>query len=797
MCRAAFHAFLVVAVLALAGCPSSEAPGSLTQEDGGLTPDVRVRADGSVPRADGTDPGEDSGGPGEDSDPGEDVPPIPLDLPQEFLEQDVEWMPCVLHDFDGSGDAECADITVPFRWDDPEAGTFTVHVKRLVHEGSDRQLFMLQGGPGSPGTATLTVAMEQVFDAEPGMDVYAIDHRGTGKSHEMTCPVQEAASSPGGAEIVGEEWEACALYLETDWGPLDAFTVSAAATDVALLVALVREAGKAPMIYGVSYGTFWAHRYAVLFPDQPAAVVLDSLIPPGGYQYDIKDQEEDDVTHAIFDLCAGDDLCTSKMGDDPWGFANEVFQDFSSGAACDKLLTKGIYPSTIQGLINSLGLWFWYGRAMIPAIFYRIDRCTSQDAVAVYNAVIALYADHDGIFFKTMSPALRRHLMLSELVYAPPGGGMTTDEILEYEAGLLSTRYLSYYNATHLAFWPVYENDEAWGEWAPQGVPILVLQGDLDYMTPLANVSEAAEHLTGPHQHFVVLPGVRHGAVFESPMDPELETHCGFEIAMAWLKDPTQAPDTSCTDQILALDFAGDPDFVEALMKTDDLWENEPLEVGCGLPEDFVTPFADDHAVVEVFGEIGDADGDISLANADYDLVIDGEVLPVDDGTVYVTDYFSYGNHYLFVQAAGDYDYYSSYHYRYTFMRITFPTIMLDNLKASGEYLLPFTGDLGYANLTVADIETKIFGEYGAPDYKTYFRMCPLAVADPDADASAFWVCHDDNASFGPGEPFKLAGNVALSTDPELLKEQFQMTGACSCWRDESIPFPCSDFDDL
>ncbi len=791
MRRVPLALLVLLAVLALAGCPSSDHPSGMNRGgDLGPAPDAAADED-LAPAGDGTLPGADT------VDPGQDVLVSSIDLPQEFLEQVVEWTPCVLHDWDDSGAAECAEITVPFHWDDLESDTFTVHVKRLVHQGSERQLFMLQGGPGSPGTSTLSYAMERIFDADPGMDVYTIDHRGTGQSHEMSCPAEESPTSLGGEQIQGEEWEACALYLDTEWGPLDAFTVSAAARDAALLIALAGEAGKAPLVYGLSYGTFWAQRYAVLFPDQAEAVVLDSLIPPGGYQVDTKDQEENEVTHAIFDLCAADALCASKLGDDPWGLANDLFQAYRAGQACEGLLNKSIYPATLQNFIHSLGLSLWYGRAMIPAIFYRLERCTDQDVVAIYNAMVAFYGADESYWRQEMSDTLGRHLFLSELVYEPPGGGMGLEEILEVEAGLLSTRYLNYYNTAQLAFWPVYELDDAFGSWAPPELPVLVLQGDLDYLTPLVNVADAAEQLGGAHQHVVVLPGVRHGAMFESPMDEAFETHCGFDIVMAWLQDPTAAPDASCAADILPIDFSGNADLVAATLKTADLWENEALAVGCGMPDDFLVPFADDHAAIEVIGEIGTVDGGLTLANADYDVMVSGEALPVDDGTVYVADYFSYGNHYILVQAAGNFDYYTSYHYRYTFMRVTFPTIMLTNARESGEYLLPFSGELGNASLTISDIENKQFGEYGGEDYQLFYRMCPLAVADPEAAANAFWLCNDDNQAFNAGESIRLAGNVALSTDPELLKEQFQMTGACSCWKDEGVPFPCTDFDAL
>ena len=211
----AARVLFLAAALALCSCSPGDMPTSMSQ--GG---DVLPGMDSAVPGVDSVLPEVDGGAPDVDSvSPREDLRALPEGLPQEFLEQDVLWEPCVLHENDKSGAAECADIAVPFYWNNPEAGDFTVHVKRLIREGSERQFFMLEGGPGLPGTVTLSHAMEQVFHADMRMDVYAIDHRGTGLSHPLECPAQESPDSPGGVEIQGDEWEACALYLETEWVP--------------------------------------------------------------------------------------------------------------------------------------------------------------------------------------------------------------------------------------------------------------------------------------------------------------------------------------------------------------------------------------------------------------------------------------------------------------------------------------------------------------------------------------------------------------------------------------------------
>ncbi|MFH1529689.1 MAG: hypothetical protein ABIK09_03020 [Pseudomonadota bacterium] len=725
----------------------------------------------------------------------EDGPPDPIILPQEFLEQEVTWAPCPLHDGNKSGVAECADITVPFFWEDPKSDVFTVHVKRLVQEGSERQLFMLEGGPGFPGTDTLSQEMERVFQADPKMDVYALDHRGTGLSHAMTCPEQGSPDSPGGRKIQGSEWEDCAAYLEAEWGPLDGFTVSAAAADVALLVSLVSEPGKARLVYGQSYGTYWAHRYAVLFPRQPDAVVLDSLVPPAGYQVDIQDLEENEVTKAIFERCAEDDLCSAKLGEDPAGFAADVFQDYKDGLICDKLQSLNVTPSALQQFIINLGLYDWHGRSLIPAIFYRLDRCTDEDAVAIYNA-IAFYTAEEVYWRQEMSTIIGRFLMLSEMVYEPAGGAMTLEEILAYEADLISTRYLSYFNTVQLAYWPRYPLDEAYGKWAPPEVPILILHGDLNYRTPLASVADAEERLTGPHQHFVVLPGVRDSAMFESPMDETFETDCGFEIAMAWLKDPSAAPDTSCVDVILPVDFAGDEEFLAETMQTEELWEDEPEVINCGQPDDFLAPFADDHAVMEVIGEIGGIEG-LSVSDAEFHIVVGGQDFFLDDGTLSVAASSFYGQEYVKVHKEGNFEYYSSSHFRYISVWVTFPKTMLKDLKDSGEHLLPANSELGVVKFTIADVEVKQTGEPGSDDSHNNYRVCPLAAADPSEPVNAFWICHDDNQTFSGGELLRFAGNVALSTDPDLLKELYNTWLTCFCWRDGGGYLFCSDFDAL
>jgi len=80
-----------------------------------------------------------------------------IEFPEELLSQTVEWETCELNEEQkGWRKAECADITVPLFWDNPEGETMTIRVKRLKSLfKATKQLWLLESGPGNAGTYTL------------------------------------------------------------------------------------------------------------------------------------------------------------------------------------------------------------------------------------------------------------------------------------------------------------------------------------------------------------------------------------------------------------------------------------------------------------------------------------------------------------------------------------------------------------------------------------------------------------------------------------------------------------------
>lgn len=785
--RLAGLALCVVSGL-MAGCPQSSSPNQMPGD--AASDDLAVSSDaGRIGDAAAGEelPGTDAATgdlPGEVS-----LPPVDEELPAEYLEQEVEWFPCPLLYQSDLADAECADVEVPLRYHEPDGETATVRVKRFGSDAPARQLYMLQGGPGASGTATLGASMAKVVETDPDLVVYAVDHRGTGHSLVLECPGQQSADSEFGGAISGDEWEACAEYVENNY-PLDAISVSNSARDVGLLVELLRIPEVPVVVYGISYGTYWAHRYARIFPSQPTAVILDSLIPPEGYRNDTRDQLEDEVTEDLFSLCAEDGLCSDKMGATPWSSANDYFHAFRTGDLCPALAQMGIKPSSLQYLSNQLGLWYWLGRALIPPIYYRLARCDSADVVVLYNLAAKVLGAGNGLGTDVnyYSQVAGRHLMLSELVTFP-GDSLTPEEILEYETNLLSTRYLSYSNALHAEFWPAYETDEYWGEWAPTSVPILVLQGGLDYMTPLDPVAAAMTELSGHDQHFLLFPTGRHGLMFESPVDEDYETQCGFEIVMKYIKDPSAAPDASCIEDVLALDFAGNPEYVEAIMGVPDPWENEGLGFDCDLPAGYLDNSSLSHVSFTFTGTLGNIDEGLDAALADFDVTVDGE--PRELGPLaYSYLYWTMLGEQIFVQALGEREEFSETHQRYLFARLILRTEDLVDAMEQGKNLLPLAGDgeVLKTQFNLSVIEQKEVEDGGI------VKWCPIAVIDPeDMDASLF-LCAKDNTEFAKGETLKLAGNIGLSTALDDLELHFPKGDECVCYQGQNV-ISCQKFD--
>lgn len=487
----------------------------------------------------------------------------------------IAWSPCPLYlDQPDGVQAECATVDVPLRWSEPDGPTIGVFVQRLAGTASTirGQLWLLEGGPGGSG-ADFDSWMERLRGLDPTLDLYAVDHRGVGRSSRLGCPDQETPASDWGISVSPEEAPACRDAVQAEWGDdLDEMSTTAAARDLGRLIELAAQPGRDVFVYGVSYGTYWAHRYLQVQPSQATAVVLDSIAPPGE-DFVHYDADFDAVAHDLMDLCAADALCSAKVGSDPWGAVGDLSAALEAGHCPELAVTWGLDASTVRVVLAYL-LMSPITRTYLPALVYRYARCDAGDVAAIDRLLTVLFGSPSTTYYDTLSSdALFYNVALSEL-WPDPSEHPTEQQIAEGEAALFVTTGLTPRVAAVQDVWPPYADDAYVGAWAETATPLLMMNGDLDPMTPIWVGGQAAEHFTGPRQWFFTIPRAAHAVTAQTPVAEQGDTPCGLQIMLSFLGDVTAEPDTGCIATIPAESFAGDPAANQYLFGTDDLWEN-------------------------------------------------------------------------------------------------------------------------------------------------------------------------------------------------------------------------------
>lgn len=448
-------------------------------------------------------------------------------------------------------DAECATLSVPLSWDAPSGPGIVISVKRYPArtQPASGQLWLLQGGPGG-AAERLEPAVDTFRDIAPGFDVYLPDHRGVGGSTRLGCGVFSE-------EAVGPR---CGMALKQKWGNgLDDFTVTAAARDLALLLERTGHPRQRVFLYGVSYGTYWAHRFLQLRPDVVDGVVLDSICPPGTCSYPHYDRSFDAVGRDYLALCAGDPACAARLGPDPAARATRIVGGLSGGR-CHHLADR---RDALKRLFAAL-LAGWNTRVMVPALLHRLDRCAAGDA-EILGALLDQLGDAVPPDVGPDSVALQYHVLLSELWWP----ALSAEAVERIDAGLVFATRGPLWAARLRSSWPTYRRDALAGLWAETSVPMLMLSGTLDPQTPPGIAAAAGERFLAPGQHYVQVPWAAHGVVFQSPTVDG--TQCGAELMADFVRDPAQV-DLACLRRLRRPEFEG-ADAARDFLGIDDLWD--------------------------------------------------------------------------------------------------------------------------------------------------------------------------------------------------------------------------------
>jgi pimeloyl-ACP methyl ester carboxylesterase len=201
--------------------------------------------------------------------------------------------------------ARCGTIRVKLDRAGRVKGTIPIRFGVMGRLRGKPPILALSGGPGQAGVVLLADFADSLAPARRGgRAVVVLDQRGTGNSGLLRCRVLEKAD----LLKAGKEAAICAKRLGAR---RDYYTSDDTVADMDQLRAALGV--KKWSVYGVSYGTHVATRYAQRHPSRVDRLVLDSVVEPGGPD-PLYGPTFQAVPRVLRSLCAGV-LCRTVTSD--------------------------------------------------------------------------------------------------------------------------------------------------------------------------------------------------------------------------------------------------------------------------------------------------------------------------------------------------------------------------------------------------------------------------------------------------------------------------------------------------
>ena len=419
-----------------------------------------------------------------------------------YFAQELRWQAC--------GAVECADMSVPIDWANPDSDSVTIALARQqAFDSSEGTIFVNPGGPGGSGVDFVEYAVSEQLATS--FDVVGWDPRGVGASTPVECfseaEKDESLYGTFDNDYLTEGWiselevdtAAFAKACEAGTGELLAHvdTVSTA-NDLELMRYLVT--GEAPLDYiGYSYGTFIGAVYADLFPEKVGKLVLDGAVDPTLNAFDTLLVQmagfESGFRAYMADCLAGEGCPFTGTLDDALGQAHQLI---ASVDGRDLVGSDGrVLDSATVGTATALALysdstWPYLTEVVVglenseadPSFFladYYNDRgddgSYASNSVEVYQATTCL----DNDFAADSSTTIERVTQIAE---AAP----TIGQFLAYDDFAVLDVMCSNWPHPPASLPETYD--------APGAAPILVIGTSNDTATPYAWAVSLAEQLS-------------------------------------------------------------------------------------------------------------------------------------------------------------------------------------------------------------------------------------------------------------------------------------------------------------
>jgi pimeloyl-ACP methyl ester carboxylesterase len=465
---------------------------------------------------------------------------VTLNLPR------IETVPCWFP-LPAGRTARCGKLFVPEDWAVPAARSIALSyvVFPAAETSALEPLVYISGGPGEPAQIDADGIQrwwEWTNNADwlRHRDVVVFDQRGVGMSEpDLGCPELVATGSrlfltaiaPAEADAAWAEAAGrCHQRLSASGIDLGRYNTAATAHDISALVGGLGY--RRWSLLAVSYGTRVAFEFLREFPAGTRSVILDSVYPPGTMPYVSAGADAARALDVLVAGCAADPACKSANPD-----LGRVLADVIQRAAIQpvEVTVRSAGGPPQQAMLDD-------GK-LVEVLFYGLYR--TQDIRRLPGVITALSRGNVGPLAPFASQALETYessalshgLFLSvechdEYPFNPP------DAVRRAAAasGRFERFALANMPLSACPSWPVGVASELEQSPVATDVPILMLSGELDPITPPDWAKNAAAGMR--HARAFRFPDVGHG-VLASDL-------CADRVVASFLINPDRAPFDSC-----------------------------------------------------------------------------------------------------------------------------------------------------------------------------------------------------------------------------------------------------------
>jgi pimeloyl-ACP methyl ester carboxylesterase len=442
--------------------------------------------------------------------------------------------------------AECGYLTVPESRTDPDGRTVRLHVAVFKSKNPNPQpdpIVYLEGGPG--GHTTFVDGFKPFLEDR---DFIMFDQRGVGTSEPaLNCQetidlayellddnISLAESNARFEEAVIQ----CRDRLAQTGVNLSSYDSAASAADLNdLREALGYESWN---LYGISYGTRLALTAMRDHPEGIRSVILDSTVPLQTNETDLP-ANADRAFQKLFDGCAANERCNAAFPNLEQTFFDLV-ERLNREPVTEEVtdpLDGQQYTILLNGdsLISAMFLSLYISEVipLLPQIINDIDtgRDYSLFALLAYNNVLVQKLVSTGMYYSVRCA--------EEVPFSTRDELLAADDPFPEQRGIFDLESMS----DICSAWGAIPSDAVENQPVQSDLPTLVLGGEYDPVTPPADGELAAQTLS--KSTFLEFPGLGHGVT--------LANECPANIAIAFLNDPTAAPDSSCINAMSAPEF--------------------------------------------------------------------------------------------------------------------------------------------------------------------------------------------------------------------------------------------------